>query len=86
MRTTIELDEETLTKLKMRAIERGDRGYSALVNEVLKEYFSRPDEAEKARRERQAAAIRALAGSISDETAERMYQSIAESRKNWREH
>lgn len=85
MRTTIEIPDETLMKLKQRAIARGDRGYSALVTEALERYLSEPDEAEKVRRERQVAAIRALAGSINDETAERMYESIAESRKNWRE-
>ena len=40
MRTTIEIDDETLKKLRDLASERGERGYSRLINEALERYLT----------------------------------------------
>ncbi|MBK7726233.1 MAG: hypothetical protein IPI33_13655 [Dehalococcoidia bacterium] len=39
MRTTIEIDEAKLVKLKKMAAERGERGFSVLINETLERYL-----------------------------------------------
>ncbi len=83
MRTTIEIADDKLVKLKKLAAERGERGFSVLVDEALERYLETDLDAERARRERQAEAIRALAGSIDDETAEQLRQSVRESRASW---
>lgn len=83
MRTTIEIADDKLVKLKKLAAERGERGFSALVDEALERYLETDPGAERARRERQAEAIRALAGSIDDETADQLRQSVRESRASW---
>lgn len=85
MRTTIEIADDKLVKLKKLAAERGERGFSVLVDEALERYLETdPDpDAERARRERQAEAIRALAGSIDDETADQLRRSVRESRASW---
>lgn len=83
MRTTIEIADDKLMKLKKLAAERGERGFSALVDEALERYLETDPDAERARRERQAEAIRALAGSIDDETADQLRQSVRESKASW---
>jgi len=84
MRTTIEIADDKLVKLKKLAAERGERGFSALVDEALERYLETDPGAERARRERQAEAIRALAGSWSDEDAALARERIAELRATWR--
>lgn len=81
MRTTIELDDEVRSALIQKAAERGDRGYSELVNEVLRRYLGIEDQLD---REARAKRVRELAGSISDETAERMHRTVRELRERWR--
>lgn len=81
MRTTIELDDEVRAALIKRAAERGDRGYSDLVNEMLKRSLGID---ERLDREARARRIEALAGSITDEEAERMVRRIREVRERWR--
>lgn len=84
MRTTIEIADDKLVKLKKLAAERGERGFSALVDEALERYLETDPGAERARRERQAEAIRALAGSWSDEDAALARERIAELSATWR--
>lgn len=86
MRTTIEIADDKLVKLKKLAAERGERGFSVLVDEALERYLETdPDpDAERARRERQAEAIRALAGSWRDKDAALARERIAELRATWR--
>ncbi len=84
MRTTIEIADDKLVKLKKLAAERGERGFSALVDEALERYLETDLDAERARRERQAEAIRALAGSWSDAEAALARERIAELRATWR--
>lgn len=81
MRTTIEIDEEVRAALIQRAAERGERGYSEIINEILKRYFGLE---EQALREERARSIEALSGSISEETAQQMHEAIARSRRQWR--
>lgn len=81
MRTTIEIDDEVRTALLQKAIERGARGYSELINEILRRHLGL-DTADE--REARAQRVERLAGSISEETARRMYESIEESRNRWR--
>lgn len=82
MRTTIEIDDEKLIKLKKLAAERGERGFSKLVDEALAAFLG---DAEQQRRRRLANAICAAAGSITDETAEEMIRFARESRRTWHE-
>jgi len=81
MRTTIELDDEVRKALIRKAAERGDRGYSDLVNEALRRYLGID---ERLNREARAARVEQLAGSISDEAAERMHRTVRELRERWR--
>ncbi|MBK6561408.1 hypothetical protein [Candidatus Amarobacter glycogenicus] len=45
MRTTIEIDEAKLVKLKKMAAERGERGFSVLIDETLKRHLGMPPQA-----------------------------------------
>lgn len=83
MRTTIELDDRVREALVKRAAERGEKGYSKIINEVLVEYLG-IEPAERAERLRRAEGIRRLSGSISEEFAARLYDSVRESREHWR--
>lgn len=81
MRTTIELDEDKLSKLRDLAIERGERGYSKLINEALEQFFTGLGiESEDDRRRKLAA----LYGAWDDATADAVRARIADSRKQWR--
>ena len=81
MRTTIEIDDEVRAVLIRRAAERGDRGYSEIINEILRRHLGLETAGD---REARARRIEALAGSISEETAQSMYESVKESRTRWR--
>jgi Arc/MetJ family transcription regulator len=81
MRTTIEIDDDVRAELLKSAAQAGAKGYSGIINEILKRHFGireRLDREERARR------LEALAGSISDETAERMHRTVRELREDWR--
>jgi hypothetical protein len=78
MRTTIEIADDKLIKLKKLVAERGERGYSGLVDEALERYLSEdgvPNGREEFADEFQ--------GLWSDEEAEEVRTRIAESRKHW---
>ena len=81
MRTTIELDDGIRAELVQLAAERGDKGYSKVIEDAVREYLARHDSSERAQR---AAGIRALTGSISGEAADRIEAVIKEVRENWR--
>ena len=79
MRTTIEIADDKLIKLKKLAAERGERGYSGLVDEALEQYLGRvalesPDE--------RRAALKRLYGASDDATAKEVRERIAESRRH----
>lgn len=79
MRTTIELTDETRSKLLEMAARRGEKGFSPIVQEALEEYFSRRQE----RRDRVDKALAAL-GSLDAEDAERLERHVGELRRSWR--
>jgi metal-responsive CopG/Arc/MetJ family transcriptional regulator len=81
MRTTIEIDETKLRRLREMAARRGEKGYSRLIDEALERYLS--DSGAVAGDERMANLL-ALAGTWSDADAEEVRGRIAESRKHWR--
>ena len=82
MRTTIDLDDEVRSELVRRAMARGERGYSHIINDLLRHSLGFDDDLEE--RERRTAIIRRAMGSISDETAQRMHRIVRESRERWR--
>ncbi len=79
MRTTIEIPDRTRAKLLELAARRGEKGFSAIVQEALEEYF-------RAEEERAAKVDRALAalGSFEPAEADRLEQEIRELRRSWR--
>lgn len=79
MRTTIELPDETRSKLLELAARRGEKGFSRIVQEALDQYFEK-------REERQARVEKALAalGSLDAEDAEHLERHVAELRRTWR--
>lgn len=79
MRTTIELDDRIRQALIRRAAERGDKGYSKIINEAVAAYLE-IDQAELARR---SEGIRNMKGAISNETARWLHESVREVREQW---
>lgn len=86
MRTTIEITEAKLRRLREMAAERGFKGYSAIIDEALEAYLNAsPEAAETAKRNRQVAAILATEGSIGTDEAEGIERVVRELRKKWQE-
>ncbi len=83
MRTTIEISDDTLRKLRELAARRGEKGYSRIIEEALAAYFGGSLGGPADRRTREERLL-ALEGSISDEEAEEMKERIRESRRQWR--
>lgn len=79
MRTTIDIPDEQRAKLLKLAAERGEKGFSRLVQEALDRYL---DEAEE-REQRVRAALAAL-GTLSEEEAAELEESIRRLRSTWR--
>jgi len=88
MRTTIEIDDTKLRKLRELAARRGERGYSRLIDEALEGYLaehgSGADHWSDAAKEARIARLLALEGSIGEEEAEAWKARIRESRRQWR--
>jgi hypothetical protein len=88
MRTTIEIDEGKLRKLRELAARPGERGYSRLIDEALDAYLAEEgagfDHRSDAAKEARIARLRALDGSIGEEEAEAWKARIRESRRQWR--
>lgn len=83
MRTTIEISDDTLRKLRELAARRGEKGYSRIIEEALGAYFGGGLGGLAGSRTREERLL-ALEGSISDEEAEEMKERIRESRRRWR--
>lgn len=81
MRTTIEIDDAKLVKLKKMAAERGERGFSVLIDEALERYLEAAAKESIGERRRK---LEALHGSWDDDTAEAVRERINESRRHWR--
>jgi len=79
MRTTVEISDQQRARLLALAAERGEKGFSRLVQEALQMYLNEND----ARRDRVAAA-RATLGSFSDKEAESLRESVRSLRERWR--
>lgn len=81
MRTTVEISDEHRAALIELAARRGEKGFSAIVDEAIAEYLSRRIEAD---RKAKLKAARAALGSFSDEAADALRASVKESRTSWR--
>ena len=79
MRTTIEIPDELREQLLMEAAQRGEKGYSTIVERALRLYFQH-GESEPARR----ASVRRLRGSMHARDAATEHERRAAVRDNWR--
>jgi predicted transcriptional regulator len=79
MRTTVELSDEIRAKLMELAARRGDRGFSALVEEAVARYLDDEEE-----RRRLATKARAVLGTLSEEDAVELDESVRALRGRWR--
>lgn len=79
MRTTVELSDEIRAKLLELAARRGERGFSALVEEALARYLE-----EDERRRRRAREARSVIGTMDDEDARELEESVRALRGRWR--
>lgn len=82
MRTTIEISDERWAFVKRLAAERGEKGFSHVIEEAIDLLEER--EGVEARTERKRRALAAI-GSISDETAAEMHRVVRELREGWRD-
>jgi predicted transcriptional regulator len=78
MRTTIELSDPVYRRLKSVAVDRGIRGFSAIVEEALSEYFQ-----SEVRRTELISAIAAAEGTWSDEEAADFERSREQAWATW---
>jgi metal-responsive CopG/Arc/MetJ family transcriptional regulator len=79
VRATVEIDDEQRAKLLALAARRGEKGFSKLVREALELYL---DEIE-ARERRVKEALGAI-GSLDDEDADEIRESVRQLREHWR--
>ncbi len=79
MRTTVEIPDKQRARLLELAAERGEKGFSNLVQEALELYLRE----NQVRRERVTAA-RATLGTFSEEEAESLRESVRVLRESWR--
>ena len=79
MRTTIELPDSQRARLLALAAERGEKGFSSIVQEALERYFQDQDAKKEAVR-------RALQvhGTLGDEEADAFERHVQRLRRNWR--
>ena len=79
MRTTIELPDELRARLLAMAARRGEKGFSRLIEEAVEGYLEKESRREELVRE----AVGAI-GSLDDEEADRMRESVRRVRSAWR--
>jgi hypothetical protein len=79
MRTTVEITDEQRARLLEEAARRGEKGFSAIIQEALEQYFRAASE----RQERIARARHAV-GSLSAEEADRLEKEVRNLRRSWR--
>ena len=79
MRTTVEITDSQRASLLKLAADRGEKGFSRLVQEAIDRYL-----AEQADRRAKIDAALAVIGTLDDEAAERMLESVRRSRASWR--
>ncbi|MEO9255601.1 MAG: type II toxin-antitoxin system VapB family antitoxin [Tepidiformaceae bacterium] len=81
MRTTVEIDDELRAKLMALAAARGEKGFSRIVNEAVRNYV---EDLESDDRQQRLREIHALWGSIAGEDAEHMRAVVKDLRESWR--
>lgn len=79
MRTTVDIADDTRARLLELAARRGEKGFSAIVQEALDDYFRAEDE-RRARTERALATL----GTLDPTEAERLEEEVRELRSTWR--
>lgn len=79
MRTTVEIRDDLRARLLALAAERGEKGYSRIVEEALERYLSDED-----RSQERLSGLLALRGSLSDEDAQAVRDEIRKLRASWR--
>lgn len=79
MRTTIELSDVQRAELLRLAAERGEKGFSRLIQEAVDRYL----EEQGSRSDRTEAALR-LEGTLDNAGAEALERSVREARSLWR--
>lgn len=80
MRTTIEITDQQHARLVQLAAEKGEKGFSRIVQEALARYL---DEMDPARR-RAVEEARAALGSLTPEESVSLEAATREIRKRWR--
>lgn len=81
MRTTVEITNEQRGRLLKLAAERGEKGFSRLVQEALDRFLEEEAGQQHDRNIRRA--LSAL-GSLDEGTAEQMQESVRRIRQTWR--
>ena len=79
MRTTIEIPDEQRAKLLKLAAQRGEKGFSRLVEEALERYLD-----ESSAREHTVQQALSVLGSFSDAAADRLEETVRTLRGTWR--
>ena len=79
MRTTVELKTEHRSRLLSIAAQRGEKGFSGVLDEAVEAYLS--SEAERDQRRRRALALR---GKLKPSEAARLRNHTAALRASWR--
>ncbi len=79
MRTTVELKPEHRSALIALAAQRGNKGFSSVLEEAIESYLA--GEKERAQRRRE---LLSLAGSVSEPEAEELRESTHRMRESWR--
>jgi metal-responsive CopG/Arc/MetJ family transcriptional regulator len=79
MRTTIDIPDEQRAKLLQIAAQRGEKGFSKLVQEALERYLD-----ELAKREGRIRQALSVIGQMDEETAGRLEEEAGRLRASWR--
>lgn len=79
MRTTVELSDEVRAKLLEMAARRGERGFSALVEEAVARFLEEDEE-----RRRAALRARSVLGTLNEDDANDLEASVHRLRERWR--
>ncbi len=79
VRTTIEIRDEQRAKLLKLAAQRGEKGFSRLVEEALDRFLD--ENAERGHKVQQALSV---LGSLSDAAGDRLEESVRQIRGTWR--
>jgi len=79
MRTTVEMKPEHRSALLSMASRRGQKGFSAVLEEAISLYLRTEEDREKRRK-----TLLSLAGALSQENADKLRSRVRKFRENWR--